>query len=164
MHDGVVEQISTPRRLYERPATAFVAGFIGTSNLVDLRVDECRDGRSTMRLGEHGHLVAGGTGSRRPGDRLQVTVRPEKISLTPLDGAEDCSRVRATVIDTVYLGSMTELHVELPHGERLSVRSTDVEALDGHDPGDELTLYWRSRHAWVVGDAEAPERATSSAA
>jgi spermidine/putrescine transport system ATP-binding protein len=153
MHDGVVEQIATPRHIYERPATAFVAGFIGTSNLVELRVDECSGGRSMMSLGEHGRLIVDGTGTRQRGDRIQVTVRPEKISLTPVGAEEECSCVRATVRDTVYLGSIIELLVVLPHGEELSVRSTDLDALDGHEPGDELTLYWRSRHSWVIGSA-----------
>jgi len=164
MHDGVVEQISTPRRLYERPATAFVAGFIGTSNLVELRVDECAGGRYVMRLGEDGWLIADGTEARQPGERLKVTVRPEKISLAPVGAEEECSCVRATVRDTVYLGSIIELLVELPHGEELSVRSTDLDALDGHEPGDELTLYWRSRHSWVIGSADGSDVPSPSAA
>jgi spermidine/putrescine transport system ATP-binding protein len=156
MDGGVIQQIATPRELYERPGTAFVAGFIGTSNLVDLRIDEYADGHGIMRLGDHGHLVAPCAG-REPGDVVQVTVRPERICLTQPPDEPDCSRVVATVADSIYLGSMIELLVTLPGGERLAVRRTDTDEIDGYTPGDELTLYWRTRHAWVVGtNEEAP--------
>jgi spermidine/putrescine transport system ATP-binding protein len=154
MNGGVIEQIASPRELYERPRTAFVAGFIGTSNLVDLKIDECLEGRGIMRLGDYGYLVApDGDGDRRRGDVLQITVRPEKISLTPLADDPDCSRVAATVTDLIYLGSMIEMIVELPGGEQLSVRCTDTDDVDGYSPGERLMLYWRTRHAWVVGSA-----------
>src|SRR3954454_21327616 len=58
MNDGVVEQIATPRELYERPATPFVADFIGTSNVVELRVDETDGEHAVMRLGDHGRILA----------------------------------------------------------------------------------------------------------
>src|SRR2546426_4266226 len=52
MSGGVVEQLATPRELYQRPASAFVAGFIGTSNLITLRADRREDGMIIMDLGE----------------------------------------------------------------------------------------------------------------
>jgi spermidine/putrescine transport system ATP-binding protein len=158
MNGGVIEQIAAPRELYERPASAFVAGFIGTTNLVDLRVDECADGRTVMRLGAHGHIVAPAVGEHGAGDVLQVTVRPEKIALAPLADEPDCSCVRATVRDVVYLGSMTELIVELPSGGRLTVRRADLDDIGAHEPGDEVTLYWRARHSYVIGAGDAATR------
>jgi spermidine/putrescine transport system ATP-binding protein len=149
MNGGVIEQIATPRELYERPRTPFVAGFIGTSNLVHMKIDDCVDGHGVMRLGDRGQIVAP-RGERAPGDEIQVTVRPEKISVAPFDDDPNCSRVTATVADTIYLGSMVELIVQLDSGERLAVRRTDVDEVDAFAPGDPITIYWRARHAWVV--------------
>jgi spermidine/putrescine transport system ATP-binding protein len=156
MSGGVIQQIAAPRELYERPATEFVAGFIGSSNLVALRVDECADGLAVMRLGEHGHVVAPARAGDEPGTVLQVTVRPEKIALAPLADEPDCSCVRATVRDVIYLGSLTELLVELPGGERLTVRRIEHDEVAGHAPGDPVTLYWRARHSYVIGSGAPP--------
>ncbi len=148
MQGGVVEQLAGPRELYERPATPFVAGFIGTSNLLTLRVDSRSDGLAHMHLGEAGHIVAadpsGGEAS------LQITVRPEKIKLEPVAG-ESCS-VRGTVVEVVYLGSTTQLIVELPTGERLAVHRLNDDAA-GPDPahGDAVTLHWAAEHSFVIG-------------
>ena len=65
MHDGVVEQLATPRELYQRPASAFVAGFIGTSNLITLRVDRREDGLAVMDLGEGRRIMAPDVRRRR---------------------------------------------------------------------------------------------------
>ena len=72
MNEGVVEQVAEPRELYEHPGTAFVAGFIGISNLLALRVDERRAGVLEMRLGEGQRLLApdpGGAGGCLPDHR-----------------------------------------------------------------------------------------------
>ena len=64
MNHGVVEQLATPRELYQRPASTFVAGFIGVSNLITMRVDRREGGLLTMELGDGQRILAidgGGT-------------------------------------------------------------------------------------------------------
>jgi spermidine/putrescine transport system ATP-binding protein len=154
MNGGVVEQLAGPRELYERPATAFVAGFIGTSNLIMLRVDRRADGMVQMDLGEAGRIVAPDPGG--PAESLQITVRPEKIKLEPVPG--DSCHVQGTVSEVVYLGSTTQMIVELPTGERLAVHRLNDDAA-GPDPagGDRVTLHWAAEHSFVVGgEAGAP--------
>ena len=80
MNLGVVEQVADPHELYEHPATAFVAGFIGTSNLVSLRVDRTEGDLAIMDLGDGQRIVAPANGSAN-GQTVQITVRPEKIKL-----------------------------------------------------------------------------------
>ena len=79
MNGGVVEQLAPPRELYERPATTFVAGFIGTSNLLTLRVDEREGDLAAMRLGDGERILA--RCDLPAGATTQITVRPEKIKL-----------------------------------------------------------------------------------
>jgi spermidine/putrescine transport system ATP-binding protein len=159
MNGGVVEQLAGPRELYERPATAFVAGFIGTSNLITMRIDGRGDGLAHMDLGEAGRIVAADPGGTAAS--LQITVRPEKIKLEPV--GDDGCRVDGTVAEVVYLGSTTQMIVELPTGERLAMHRLNDDAA-GPDPagGDRLTLYWAAEHSFVIGGgagAAAPERA-----
>jgi spermidine/putrescine transport system ATP-binding protein len=153
MHDGVVEQLATPRELYQRPASAFVAGFIGTSNLIELRVDRREDGLLAMDLGEGQRILAvdPGTGADVP---VTITVRPEWIKLASGDVDGRASHVGGTVVDVVYLGSVTQLIVLLGTGERLTVhRLNDEVGAEEPRPGAHVTLHWAAEHSYVVGSS-----------
>jgi spermidine/putrescine transport system ATP-binding protein len=78
MNNGIVEQCAGPREIYEHPTTAFVAGFIGTSNIVNMRIDRNEGGKAIMDLSEGQRIVAN---SSTTSGTLQITVRPEKIHL-----------------------------------------------------------------------------------
>jgi len=163
MNGGVVEQLATPRELYQRPASAFVAGFIGTSNLVTMRVDRREAGLLVMDLGEGQRILAVDPG----GDALPehtITVRPEWIRLAGEDaGARDrASHVGGTVTDVVYLGSVTQMIVILRTGERLTVHrlNDEVGAVEPR-PGERVILHWDAAHSYVIGT---PEPGSGSAA
>jgi spermidine/putrescine transport system ATP-binding protein len=151
MNDGVVEQIGSPREIYEHPASAFVAGFIGTSNLVHLRVDR-RDGDLVvMDLGEGERILAPAPDESHPGETLELTVRPEKIKLAAGAVGDRASHVGGAVRDVVYLGSLTQLIVELQTGDRLVVHRLNDE--DAPDPavGERVVLHWTAEHSFVIG-------------
>jgi ABC-type Fe3+/spermidine/putrescine transport system ATPase subunit len=78
-------------------------------------------------------------------------VRPEWIKIGGDAGARD-SRVCGTVADVVYLGSVTQLLVELPTGERLTVhRLNDELGVKDPAPGERVTLRWAADHSYVIG-------------
>jgi spermidine/putrescine transport system ATP-binding protein len=149
MNGGVVEQLATPRELYQRPASAFVAGFIGTSNLISVRADRRDDGMVVMDLGPEERILAPDPGGTAPS--IQITVRPEWIKVGASADAR-ASHVTATVTDVVYLGSLTQLIVQLKTGERLTVHrlNDEVGAIDPR-PGDVVTLRWAAEHSFVIG-------------
>jgi len=152
MSGGVVEQLAPPRELYQRPATPFVAGFIGVSNLIELRVDDRADGRLIMRIGEGERILAVDPGG--VDGSATITVRPEWIRLAPSGASTDdgSSSVTGTVSDVVYLGSVTQVLVDLRTGERLTVHrlNDEVAAVDPR-PGDEVVLRWAAEHSYVIG-------------
>jgi len=157
MNGGVVEQLATPKELYQRPASAFVAGFIGTSNLIELRVDRRDGGLLTMDLGDGQRILAvddepgAGAGSRAV-ERATITVRPEWIKLSTGDVASRASHVGGTVVEVVYLGSVTQLIVLLPTGERLTVhRLNDEVGAEEPRPGQQVMLHWAAEHSYIVG-------------
>ncbi|MFI5393795.1 MAG: ABC transporter ATP-binding protein [Myxococcota bacterium] len=163
MNGGVVEQLATPRELYQRPASAFVAGFIGTSNLIELRVDRRDDGLLVMDVGEGERILAvqpdAGAGG---GDRATITVRPEWIKLVSGDAGPRASHVGGTVIDVVYLGSVTQLIVLLRTGEKLTVhRLNDEVGSTDPRPGEQVTLHWAAEHSYVVGSSPEPDITTN---
>ncbi|MGZ8742845.1 MAG: ABC transporter ATP-binding protein [Nocardioides sp.] len=127
--DGRIEQVDTPSRLYERPATAFVASFVGTSNLVS---------------GPAAERVFGGKGT--------FSVRPEKVHLHhgegPPEDADSCW-VTGTVTEVVYLGAATHSVVDVGDGVRITVLQQNRENSVDHvlaRRGERVTLSWRREH------------------
>jgi spermidine/putrescine transport system ATP-binding protein len=154
MNKGVVEQLATPRELYQRPASTFVAGFIGVSNLITMRVDRRDGGLLVMDLTEGQRILAVDPGSPAPEASATITVRPEWIKLASGEVGDRASHVGGSVVDVVYLGSVTQMIVELPTGDRLTVHrlNDEVGAVDPR-PGDPVTLHWAAEHSFVIGDS-----------
>lgn len=154
MHDGRVEQLADPRSLYERPTTAFVAGFIGTSNLLVLDRPHRSDDLLVMELGEGERLTAVMNGPTPTGP-VQITVRPERISLHTVAAdavPESHSRVSGHTVDIVYCGSITHVTVEIPTGERLVVHElSDNSNLRALERGAPVVLSWAPGGAHVIG-------------
>ena len=150
MSDGRVEQVGTPRGLYERPATSFVANFIGVSNAIGLSVDRHEGGLVVMELGEGSRLVAPDPGDGR--SELQVTVRPEKIAIDPPGpgGERDC-RLRGRLLKVVYLGSLSQAFVAAETGETLTVNLLNTDEESELEPGMDVTLGWRAASSYVIG-------------
>jgi spermidine/putrescine transport system ATP-binding protein len=146
MDGGVVQQVDEPKALYERPATAFVADFIGTSNNISLTGAHRDAGLLVMDLGAGMRIVAPDTGN---GADCRIAVRPEKIRIG--DGsAGDGSRVSGTVVEQVYLGSLSQTVVEIATGERLIVHELNDDERPSPAPGENVVLSWQARHSLVI--------------
>jgi spermidine/putrescine transport system ATP-binding protein len=149
MDGGVVCQVDAPRELYERPLTPFVADFIGTSNTLTLTTPSRAGGLATLDLGEGMRIVA-------PDDNLpgacRITVRPEKIRIGAV-ASEEGSRVPGTVVEQVYLGSLSQTVVEIVTGERLIVHQLNDDEVPAPEPGAEVVLSWQTRHSMVLDSA-----------
>ncbi|MFE7955987.1 ABC transporter ATP-binding protein [Streptomyces sp. NPDC057413] len=129
-HQGRIEQVGTPAEIYERPATPFVASFVGTSNLLQ---------------GESAHRIVGEPGT--------YSIRPEKIRvLKEADGADEPehSSTTGTVAEVVYLGDATRFLVDLDTGGRLTALQQNLETSSEDVAayrGSRVRLQWHRRHA-----------------
>src|SRR3984885_7729593 len=154
MNEGRVEQLGSPRAIYERPATRFVAGFIGTSNLLSGDVQSVAGGRAVILSGDGEHIevpLREGL-SAAAGDHLDLTVRPEKIDLR-LDPA-DCGgcRLRGTVTEVAYLGTSTNYNVVTSTGAEVTVFvQNSNNADDVAARGQQVWLSWEPQHSYVIG-------------
>jgi putative spermidine/putrescine transport system ATP-binding protein len=136
-NQGTVEQVGSPAEVYERPATTFVAGFIGVSNVLE--------GEAAQRITGSDHAF---------------TVRPEKIAIVSLDAEADESQCTATgrVREVVYLGAVTRYIVDLDVGGELvmmqqNLTTSSMEALQVR--GKPVRLRWeRSNNRPVEGAGE----------
>jgi len=130
-NQGDIAQLGSPTEVYEHPATPFVAGFVGTSNLLDGQVAEAVLGRP-------------GTWS----------VRPEKIRVVAADAqvAEGQHAVRGVVREVVYVGMSTRFVVDLAVGGSLSAVQQNTETLSdlSHLRGQDVQLVWDTQHEYQV--------------
>jgi putative spermidine/putrescine transport system ATP-binding protein len=114
MHRGRIDQLGIPREIYERPATRFVAEFIGASSV--LRGRATAADRVTLTGGEAVRVL--GVAGLRAGEAVELAIRPERIRLADGEG-ENVMDGRVTGV--VYQGLQTELTVEIGGGQRLLV-------------------------------------------
>jgi putative spermidine/putrescine transport system ATP-binding protein len=155
-NNGRIEQIGTPAEVYERPATPFVAGFVGTSNLFTTTVEGQRGEYTLVRVGSDGLALLAGSG-RALGARITIAVRPEKIRLQEAaePPAEGLCHARGTITEVVYLGTVTRYLVAIEGAESVVVLeqnldTTSMEALGAQ--GRAVRLTWQPRHTFAIAD------------
>jgi spermidine/putrescine transport system ATP-binding protein len=160
MNDGVVEQLGTAREIYEQPASRFVAGFIGTSNILGGRVDRLVDGSAVLELGNEQRAVVPVLETAGSQDEVEFTVRPEKIELSVERPNAECA-IRGTVADVAYLGTSTSYTVATDVGSEIVVfRQNAVSAESPAELGDNVWLSWQAQHSYALErSGQAPELA-----
>jgi spermidine/putrescine transport system ATP-binding protein len=153
MNNGIVEQIGSPREIYEHPTTAFCADFIGSLNALDFTVDEVASGRLVSRVSPTERLVVAAEDGHGKGDSLKLAVRPERVRVDLADrpAPEDGSRLEGVVAEIVYLGSLTQFHVDTKLGRVLSYRMNEAQGgAAGIDSGRDVVLTWPAEDSSVL--------------
>jgi spermidine/putrescine transport system ATP-binding protein len=157
MNAGHIEQLGAPREIYERPRTRFVAGFIGTSNLISGTVERLDGTTATLGTGADESIIVydakdAGAIEGRP---LEVTVRPEKITVSPDRPEAGRCAIRGQVSEVVYLGTSTQYAVKANDGSELLVFLQN--AADSEDivhRGQDVWLSWRPEHSLPLQRSE----------
>jgi spermidine/putrescine transport system ATP-binding protein len=161
MRAGKIEQLGSAEELYERPASAFVAGFLGVSNLLDGRVTSAAQGVLDIELADGRTIRATDADARcATGDEISVGVRPEKITIARLnDGDADGSTggvanvIEGRVMDASYVGVSTQYVVRLDDGSDVSVyaQNLDTSGVSEQYPVDQrVQLSWSPKHTFVI--------------
>ncbi|MCB0876743.1 MAG: ABC transporter ATP-binding protein [Solirubrobacterales bacterium] len=167
MNRGIVEQVAEPVEVYERPATTFVAGFIGVSNLMPGVVRSLSGDKAEVEL-EAGVTVSAEANGLATGEQCHAVVRPEKLfvakkgEVAPQQGA-DAQSVDGVVASSVYLGTATQLVVELRGGSRMTVLCPNTDESERQSlpgGGAEVSLSWTPEHIHLVRESDS-ERATA---
>ena len=156
MNAGHIEQLGAPAELYEWPATAFVANFLGQSNLLRAEVSG-RSGGDLLVDASGQRLVLPASRSRSDASTLLVGIRPEKISIAPAgtptaDG--DDVLAGGVVVDASFSGVSTQYVVRMPWGQDLTVFAQNLGGAAALRAGDSVTLTWHPRHAFGLDGSE----------
>ncbi len=143
---GRIQQIGAPREVYAKPASTFVASFMGENNRLDGRVHAEGDGHVHVRTCAGGPALRAMPAADRPaeGQDTVLMVRPECVQLGAREGAENSFEGRVT--DVVYHGDHLRLCLEVAGVGPLVVRHLVAEAEAEYQPGDTVQVCWQARH------------------
>ncbi|MDR7521722.1 MAG: ABC transporter ATP-binding protein [Armatimonadota bacterium] len=151
MNHGRIEQLGTAVDIYERPATPFVASFIGTTNFLRVRaVEMWTDGRASV-VTAGGLALEATVGSSAEGDRLMVAIRPEKIQLLS-PALTDEGFHRGVVVHAIYLGSMVRYIVALDGGEEIAVDQVSGDNAVTWTKGNQVAVRLSPQHCLLMSD------------
>ncbi|MCC6304803.1 MAG: ABC transporter ATP-binding protein [Rhodobacteraceae bacterium] len=146
---GRLQQVATPREIYDHPANEFVAGFVGENNILAGTVEGLEGAFCRVRLATGDAALARPAPGLRAGDPVALAVRPEKVAFAPDDGAA-VNRLPATVSETVYSGDMVRIRLTAADGSTLTRKaiaaSQEEEALAAGAPRE---VRWRPEDCYV---------------
>jgi iron(III) transport system ATP-binding protein len=136
MNQGRIEQVGRPREIYERPATEFVAEFVGTSNFFTGEVVSRERGGGYVVASPAGRLFVSSAADFSVGSSVTVAIRQEQISIEKGSGPERVGVWSGVVEARAYLGEVVD-HVVDVRGSKIRVRANSSISIP---PGDEVTL------------------------
>ena len=153
MHDGVMDQIGSPTEIYERPATKFVATFIGETNVFDGTIRSIEGGKAVIGI-ENGEVTSSGSVEEGDGKNtgfavnefVTVSVRPEKMHFSPkpVEGFT----VPAVIRDYIYVGSVLKCIAVLPNGNEIKMEKLAGEELP--PIGEKVFICWEPEDAVLI--------------
>jgi ABC-type Fe3+/spermidine/putrescine transport system ATPase subunit len=148
MRNGRIEQIGAPSDVYERPATRFVAGFIGAINMQPATVSSAGSNGYARLDTPAGAAIARLPNGFAAGTKTTITVRPERLRLAA-SAPENTIAWPATVEHVVYLGARREIRLRLADGSAAIAELTN-DGSGGSSVGDRVVAWFRPDDAWVI--------------
>lgn len=146
MRSGRIEQIATPFELYERPATEFVAQFVGLANIFTATIVQLSESAARVRVDSGIEFDALISHPAKIGDKVKILVRPENVRVAVGTASSADNHLRGTVRDTVFSGALIDVFIACgPYDIR-------VQQLGGQRPriGDEVDVTFAASHTVVL--------------
>ncbi|MDR2197077.1 MAG: ABC transporter ATP-binding protein [Coriobacteriales bacterium] len=152
MHEGILDQLDAPSRIYDFPATRFVADFIGESNIFDGLASP--QGKNIVVTTEAGRVLGQNSGGFEEGEQVQVSVRPEKLRFD--SEAREGFDLEGTVRENIFVGTFIKSILLLSSGQEVVLTSLSGQAVpeEGRsyhlfwEPSDAVILHSRSQEIW----------------
>ncbi|MFO1034418.1 MAG: ABC transporter ATP-binding protein [Hyphomicrobiales bacterium] len=152
-NDGIVQQLSTPAELYERPQNSFVAQFIGENNKLKGTVtDVGKDGTSQVRL-DTGDMVKALAVNVKQGERTLLSVRPERVEINPGASTVD-GLLQGRIAELIYLGDHIRARLEVAGHKDFIVKVPNKANVGGVEEGKMVHVGWKSADCRALDFAE----------
>lgn len=154
MNEGRIEQMGPPVEIYENPKTAFVANFLGQSNLLTGTVKGLEGDLLAVDVEGFTIYVPQSKTNLRSGN-IVVGVRPEKIRVVDVDTPGLAkNQIIGTISDNAFVGVSTQYEVDTPWGQELSAFEQNVDPNDLGYKGNKVVLAWEPRNSFVLDPDE----------
>jgi ABC-type Fe3+/spermidine/putrescine transport system ATPase subunit len=155
MDKGIIQQLGSVDDLYDRPVNSFVAGFIGESNLIPVKVLSVSGGQASVDVEAFRKTISVDAGPGvAPGKAAKLLVRPEHVLFD-----QNSDGVAAEIVEVVYLGELSQFTLQLESGQTLTARQITDRSLRA---GAKVNLSWSPGHARVVNDNSIKEEKTDA--
>ena len=150
MNEGKIEQMGAPSIIYEKPRTAFVANFLGQSNLFEGTVAGVEGDELVVKVKDKVIYVPLNSTEIRSG-RIVLGVRPEKVKIVD-QGKTGLpkNQIKGSIHNTAFVGVSTQYEVLSSWGQEISAFEQNVDPTDLGRPGQLVTLAWEPRHSFVL--------------
>lgn len=145
MNAGRADQIGSPSEIYNKPATRFVASFVGTLNLIDATVEQ--PDSNVISIAGHSIAIRDNLATHKKGDKVAVALRPEAASLNGSDRAD--TQLPGEVISSNFLGSVIRTRLKVGSNE-ISFDMFNDPGLTPPAPGEQVTLHFAARDLLAV--------------
>ena len=147
LRDGIVQQVGTPKQIYQTPANRFVATFIGNSIALDGTVTQLENKNCRLKISEGIEFSGTPADGINRGDTVTLMVRPERIELTSNDTD---AGLMATITNRIYMGDLTRYMVQLDGGNTLEIDQPNTRGRIDFENGSRVSLLWDVEDAVVV--------------
>ncbi|UCF92333.1 MAG: ABC transporter ATP-binding protein [Desulfobacterales bacterium] len=141
--DGVIQQLSTPDVLYEKPQNAFVAQFIGENNKLSGEVKEIRGDRCLVEVDSGVMVRALKVNVHKVGDRTTLSLRPERVTLNPAEGSLENIH-EGTVKELIYLGDHLRTRINVCNNDEFIVKVPNTTGRSAIKRGEKIQVGWTS--------------------
>ncbi|MEQ8748114.1 ABC transporter ATP-binding protein [Pyruvatibacter sp.] len=155
-NDGIIQQVDPPARLYENPQNSFVASFIGESNRLAGTVSHINGPAATVTLdGGAGEIAATAVAVSAPGDRVLLSVRPERVHILRADDTAPFDNVfEGTVRELIYFGDHVRARLHVAGNTDFIVKVPNMAGTTQLSRGDTVRVGWAARDSHALDFVE----------
>ena len=152
-YDGEIEQLDSPRQIYEYPQSSFVANFVGSTNIFEGEIEQSGENWVfNTEWGKFGLIVDPNKSFVENKKRLLMSLRPEKIWITKRIETEMDNALKGEVISLIYSGLSTVYNVRIAENKMIQVFEQNDEKLakENIEYDDKVNLYWQNNNAVIL--------------
>ena len=151
-NDGIIQQYSTPSKMYEQPQNAFVANFIGENNSLDGTVVANFDQNCKVQISDNIEIIGLNVNDSKVGSKAMVSIRPEKVIVSPENiNNDNLNIVTSKIEEIIYMGDHIRLRIKIAAMNEFIVKILNNEVKHQFACGDDLQLGWYAQHCCVLG-------------
>ncbi len=139
--DGVIQQLSSPNELYEKPQNSFVAQFIGENNRINGQIDSIEGSTCTVQLDSGERVTADKVVEGDVGTRTTLSIRPERIELDPVAGSVPVT-IPGKIEELIYLGDHIRVRMSVAGTSEFIVKVRNRTGRKNLEAGQQTTVGW----------------------